>query len=105
MVSAYQFTTEQHVQAHASCVDRGIAFCSTPFSPEEVDLLESLNVPFFKIASMDIVHLPLLRYVARKRRPVLISTGMATLGEIEKAVQTVRAEGNDEIVLLHCVSI
>lgn len=105
MVTAYQFTSDQHVQAHARCVERGIAFCSTPFSPAEVDLLDSLDVPFFKIASMDVVHLPLLRYVARKQRPVVISTGMCTLGEVEQAVETVRAEGNDQIVLLHCVSI
>ena len=105
MVTAYQLTSEQHVQAHARCVERGIAFCSTPFSDEEVDLLDSLNVPFFKIASMDVVHLSLLRHVARKKRPVVISTGMATLGEIEQAVDTVRAEGNEQIVLLHCISI
>lgn len=105
MVKAYQFTAEQHKEAHAYCLERGIAFCSTPFSPEETDLLESLDVPFYKIASMDIVHLPFLKYVARKQRPMLISTGMATLAEIEAAVETVRAEGNDQIVLLHCVSI
>jgi len=105
MVSAYQLTADQHAQAHARCVEKGIAFCSTPFSPEEVDLLESLDVPFYKIASMDVVHLPLLRYVARKQRPVVISTGMATMGEMEQAVDAVRAEGNDQIVLLHCISI
>ena len=105
MVTAYQLTSDQHLQAHARCVRKGIDFCSTPFSPEEADLLESLNVPFFKIASMDVVHLPLLRYVARKKRPVVISTGMATLGEVEQAVDAVRAEGNDQIVLLHCISI
>jgi len=105
MVKAYQLTGDQHVEAHAHCQARDIAFCSSAFSKEEVDLLEELDVPFFKVASMDIVHLPLLRYVARKQRPVLISTGMATLAEIEQAIQTVRAEGNDRIVLLHCVSI
>ena len=105
MVTAYQLTSDQHAQAHARCIQKGIAFCSTPFSPEEVDLLESLDVPFFKIASMDVVHLPLLRYVARKKRPVVISTGMCTLGEVEQAVETVRAEGNDQIILLHCISI
>lgn len=105
MVSAYQLTSEQHLQANARCIEQGIAFCSTPFSCEEVDLLDSLNVPFFKIASMDVVHLPLLRYVARRKRPLVISTGMATMGEIEQAVDTVRGEGNDQIVLLHCVSI
>ena len=105
MVKAYQFTPSQHHEALAQCKARGIAFCSTPFSPEEVDLLESLDVPFFKIASMDIVHLPLLRHVARKQRPVVISTGMATLAEVETAVNTVRGEGNEQIVLLHCISI
>jgi len=105
MVRAYQFTAEQHREAKKHCDARGIAFCSTPFCNEEVDLLEGLDVPFFKIASMDIVHMPLLRYVARKGRPVVISTGMATLAEIEQAVETVRAEGNSQIVLLHCVSI
>jgi N,N'-diacetyllegionaminate synthase len=105
MVTAYQLTADQHLEAQAHCRARGIAFCSTPFSIEEADLLEKLAVPFFKIASMDIVHLPLLKYVARKQRPVVISTGMATLGEIEHAVEAVRAEGNEQIVLLHCVSI
>jgi N,N'-diacetyllegionaminate synthase len=105
MVTAYQLTASQHREAHAHCRDRGIAFCSTPFSMEEVDLLEDLSVPFFKIASMDVVHLPLLKHVARKQRPILMSTGMATMGEIEQAVETIRAEGNEQIVLLHCVSI
>ncbi|MGA2730545.1 MAG: N-acetylneuraminate synthase family protein [Terracidiphilus sp.] len=105
MVTAYQLTSDQHAQANARCIEQGIAFCSTPFSLEEVDLLDSLNVPFLKIASMDVVHIPLLRYVARKGRPVVISTGMATMGEIEQAVDTVRGEGNDQIVLLHCISI
>lgn len=105
MVTAYQLTEEQHRDAAAHCKDRGIAFCSTPFSNQEADLLEQLDVPFFKIASMDIVHLSFLKHVASKRRPVIISTGMATLAEIERAVETVRAEGNEQIVLLHCVSI
>ena len=105
MVRAYQFTADQHREAKKHCDARGISFCSTPFSVDEADLLETLDVPFFKIASMDIVHLPLLRHVARKQRPVVISTGMATLAEIEQAVDTVRAEGNSQIILLHCVSI
>jgi N,N'-diacetyllegionaminate synthase len=105
MVRAYQLTPEQHVIARDHCMTKGVQFCSSPFSPEEADLLESLDVPFFKIASMDIVNLPLLAYVAAKGRPVIIATGMATLGEIERAVETVRGEGNDDIALLHCVSI
>jgi N-acetylneuraminate synthase len=105
MVTAYQLTAEQHGEAHAYCQKRGIAFCSTPFSNSEVDLLAGLGVPFFKIASMDIVNLSLLRYVARQQKPVVISTGMATMAEIEQAVEAVRAEGNEQLVLLHCISI
>jgi N,N'-diacetyllegionaminate synthase len=105
MVKAYQFTAQQHREARDHCRTRGIEFCSTPFSVDEVNLLEELDVPFFKVASMDVVNLPFLKFVARKRRPVVISTGMANLAEIEQAVETVRAEGNDQIVLLHCVSI
>lgn len=105
MVRTYQFTEQQHHEALAHCRKRGIAFCSTPFSERETDLLEELDVPFFKIASMDIVHLPFLRYVARKGRPMIISTGMATLAEIDRAVEIVRREGNEHIALLHCISI
>jgi N-acetylneuraminate synthase len=105
MVKAYQLTPDQHIEAEAHCRKRGIAFCSTPFSKEEVDLLEGLKVPFYKIASMDVGHLELLKYISRKLKPVILSTGMATLGEIERAVTTIRGEGNEQIVLLHCVSI
>lgn len=105
MVRAYQLTPEQHEEALAHCRGRGIEFCSSVFSKGEADLLEALDVPFFKLASMDIVNLPLLAYVAAKGRPMVISTGMATLGEIERAVETIKAEGNDQIVLLHCISI
>ena len=105
MVRAYQFTPEQHVVAQAHCRERGIAFCSSAFSEEEADLLDSLDVPFYKIASMDLVNLPLLKYVATKKRPVVLASGMATLGEIERAIQTLRGAGLDDVVLLHCVSI
>jgi N,N'-diacetyllegionaminate synthase len=105
MGKAYQFTAEQHREAHGYCKARGITFCSSVFSTGEVDLLEELDVPFFKIASMDVVNLPLLEYVARKQRPTIISTGMATLAEIERALETVRRVGNEQTVLLHCVSI
>lgn len=104
-MQAYLFTPEQHRTAAERCQARGIAFVSTPFSNEEADLLELLDVPFFKIASMDINNIRLLRYVAAKGRPMVVSTGMATLGEIEQAVESIRAEGNQDIVLMHCVSL
>ncbi len=105
MVKAYQFTPDQHLEASEYCKKKNIAFCSSVFSTEEVDLLDKLDVPFIKIASMDIVNPPLLKYTARTGRPLVISTGMATLAEIEQAVEIVRGEGNDQIVLLHCISI
>jgi N,N'-diacetyllegionaminate synthase len=105
MVQAYQLTPDQHVIVRAFCRAKGVEFCSSVFSQEEADLLESLDVPFFKLASMDLVNLPLLKYVAAKRRPVLLATGMASLGEIEQAIQTIRDAGNNKVALLHCVSI
>ena len=105
MVRAYQLTPEQHVVARDHCRERGIAFSSSAFAPAEADLLVGLDVPFIKIASMDVTNLPLLAYVARAGKPVVLSTGMATLGEIERALDTVRAEGNEEVILLHCVSV
>lgn len=105
MVRAYQLTPSQHLEAAAHCRARGVVFCSTPFSNEEVDLLRGLDVPFYKIASMDVTHPSLLRHAARQGKPIVLSTGMATLGEIEAAVACLRGEGNEQIVLLHCVSI
>ncbi len=105
MVRAYQLTHEQHFEAARYCAERGITFCSTPFGRDEVDLLVELNVPFFKVASMDITNLPLLRYIASKGKAVILSTGMASLAEVAVAVEAVREVGDVDIMLLHCVSI
>jgi N-acetylneuraminate synthase len=105
MVEKYQLTPTQHRETAEYCRDRDIAFLSSCFSPAEVDLLDELNAPAFKIASMDINNLPLLQYVARRKRAVILSTGMATLGEIEQAVQILRNEGSGPVALLHCISI
>ena len=82
----------------------GIEMFSTPFSEEDADFLAELDVPAFKIASPDITHHPLLRHVARKGKPIILSTGISTLGEIEEAIQVIESEGNTQIVLLHCTS-
>jgi N-acetylneuraminate synthase len=104
-VQQYQFTPDQHREIQEYCSEQDIPFCTSVFSEQEADLLENLGVPFYKIASMDINNLPLLRYVAQKGRPMIVSTGMATLGEIEQAVTEIQGAGNDRIVLLHCVSV
>jgi N-acetylneuraminate synthase len=105
MVEAYQFTPEMHRLAARRCRERDVTFMSTPFSPEEVELLEDVGVEAYKIASMDINHPVLLEAVARTGKPVILSTGMATLGEVEAAVVTLRQAGAQHIALLHCVSI
>jgi len=77
---------------------------SSPFDYTAVDLLESLDVPAYKIASFEITDIPLIEYVASKQKPIIISTGIATMQEIEEAVSTCRKVGNDDIILLKCTS-
>ncbi len=83
----------------------GIDFLSTPFDTTSVDFLEELGLEFYKIASFEMVDLPLVEYVASKGKPVIMSTGMATLEEIEEAVETVYKTGNRRLVLLRCSSV
>ena len=105
MVDKYYLRKEQHFELKNYCKSKGIDFCSTPFSKEEVDLLNEVDVEFYKVASMDINNYPLLQYVAQFNKPILLSTGMANLGEIEKAVKIIENEGNSKIIILHCVAI
>jgi sialic acid synthase SpsE len=82
-----------------------VAFFATPFDIEAVDQLEQVGVPCFKWASLELVNHPLLRYAAAKRKPMILSTGVSDLADIQEAVNVVRAEGNHEIILLHCASL
>lgn len=86
----------------AYCKEKNIIFLSTPFDEEAVDILDELGVPAFKIASFELVHLPLLKYAARKGKPMIISTGMANLGEIEEALEAIYSAGNRQVIILHC---
>jgi N,N'-diacetyllegionaminate synthase len=83
---------------------KGIMFLSTPFDKGSVDLLDTLGVPAFKIASGEITNFPLLKYIAKKGKPVILSTGMSTLAEVKEALNAIQDAGTGEIVLLHCVS-
>lgn len=82
----------------------GIDFFSTPFDKTSVDFLESIGVEFYKIASFELIDIPLIEYVASKGKPVILSTGMASLDEIEYAVKTVQDQNNNQLVLLKCSS-
>ena len=104
-VERYQLTPAAHHEIAAYCTRQGITFFSSCFSNAEVELLESLDVPAYKVASMDINHLPLLEIVAATGKPVVLSTGMATLGEVERALSVLREHGAGPVALLHCVSI
>lgn len=81
----------------------GVLFLSTPFDEESVDVLEP-HVPAYKIASYEMTHLPLVRYIARKGKPLIISTGTADLDEVRETVEAVRAVGNDQLIMLQCTA-
>lgn len=82
----------------------GLVFFSTPFDKSAVDFLETMNVPAYKIASFEITDIPLIEYIASKQRPVIISTGIATIEDIQEAVNACRRMNNNNIVLLKCTS-
>ncbi|WP_421813322.1 N-acetylneuraminate synthase family protein [Flagellimonas sp.] len=105
MVKKYALTNEQHKELNNFCDDNQITFASSPFSKAEARLLNDLDVPFFKIASMDINYLDFIQEVAAYQKPMIISTGMADLSEIQRAVDACLKVGNERIILLHCISI
>jgi len=104
MLERLELDTETHKRLIEHCCQVGIQFLSSPFDAESADLLAKMDIPLFKIPSGEITNLPFLDHVARKGRPIILSTGMSTLGEIEEALTVLRAAGNRQITLLHCVT-
>jgi sialic acid synthase SpsE len=105
IVDAYSISEDELLDMKKFADEIGIDFTSTPFSKKEADfLVEKLEAPFIKVASMDLNNYPFLEYLAKKNKPMVISTGLSELYEIDKAVKTIENAGNNQIVILHCVS-
>ena len=100
----YEISEETHRAIFARARDRGLIPFSTPSHPDDVELLERVGIELYKIGSDDLTNLPFLRYAAAKGKPMILSSGMATLAEVDEAIRTVRGAGNDRIVLLQCTS-
>ncbi|HJS39351.1 MAG TPA: pseudaminic acid synthase [Burkholderiales bacterium] len=100
--SALSFEAQRRLFAH--CARKEILLFSAPFDVPSVEFLESVHNPIYKIASFELVHLPLIRRVAATGKPMIVSTGMATVAEITEAVDAIRAAGVRELVLLKCTS-
>ncbi len=83
----------------------GLVCFSSPFDKTSVDFLENLKVPAYKIASFEITNIPLIEYIAEKNRPIILSTGIATLGEIEEAIKVIKSKNNHQIIILKCTSV
>jgi sialic acid synthase SpsE len=96
------FEAKDYVELAKYCNQVGIDFLSTPFDDDAIEFLDPL-VPFFKIASADLTNIPFLRKIAQKNKPIVLSTGASTLGEIDVAVETLKQAGCSSLALLHCI--
>jgi sialic acid synthase SpsE len=105
IVGKFSVSEQQLLEMKQFSDEIGIDCISTPFSKKEVDfLIEKLNTPFIKIASMDLNNYPFLEYIAKKGLPIVLSTGLSELHEIDNAIRTIEKTSNTQIVLLHCIS-
>jgi len=104
LLKRLELDEDAHRELKTYCDSRNIKFLSTAFDNESFDFLVSLGIDVVKIASGDLTNLPLIRHMAKSKLPIILSTGMASLGETEEAVNAILEEGNDQITLLHCIS-
>ena len=104
MIRPLQLPVEAFSELNSYCKAVGIIFISTPFDHDSVDVLDRLGVPAFKIGSGELTNWPLLEHVAAKNKPVILSTGMANLGEVDESLRLVQESGSGEAILLHCTS-
>lgn len=104
LIGRMELSKDDHIELIECAKKHGIIFLSTPFSKEAVDLLCELDVPAFKIGSGELTNLPLVEYIARKNKPVILSTGMSTMDEIAEAVNLIKTY-NKKLILMQCTSI
>jgi N-acetylneuraminate synthase/N,N'-diacetyllegionaminate synthase len=104
MLRALQLSDDGHRAVVRRCRRRKIEFMSTPFDERSADFLDSLGMRIFKVPSGEVTNHPLLAHIARKKKPVILSTGMSTLQEVREAVAVLKKNGARELVVLHCVS-
>lgn len=104
MIKKLELSKEDHQELMDYAKDKNIMFLSTPFDERSVDLLVELGVPLIKISSGEITNHPLLKYIAKKNLPIILSTGMSTLEEVAEAVSIIKAAGCENLTLLHCTS-
>jgi len=104
MLKRLEFSAGVHRELFEFCQQQNILFMSSAFDEQSADLLENMGVAVFKVPSGEITNIPLLVHIALKKRPIILSTGMSTLGEVEAAVNTIENTGNTDLILLHCVS-
>ncbi len=102
MLKKLELAQEDFLRLKRYADSKKILFLSTPYDKESVDILKKLRVPAFKISSADITNYPLLVYVAKKNLPIILSTGMSTLAEVEEAINVIKGAGNEKLILLHC---
>ena len=100
----YELSEDLTTEVFSYCREKQLTVFSTPAHQTDVDILEKFHVPAYKIGSDDAVNIPLLKYVAKIGKPILLSTGMCTMSEVQRSVDAILEEGNDQIILFHCVT-
>lgn len=103
MLKKLELSEKDFIELKQYCNKKKIIFLSTPHTEDAIDFLECL-VPVHKVASGDLTNSPFLEKVAKKKKPIILSTGMATLSEVKEAVNTIKKAGNNKIILLHCTT-
>ena len=104
MLKKLELTYENFKDIQKYCIHKNVMFLSTPFDFESADFLESIGMEAFKISSGDLTNIPLLNHIAKYNKPIILSSGMSNLSEIEEAINGIYCQGNKDIAVLHCTS-